>query len=262
MNKYKIVREGLQKELGSHPNVSFQVSPMATRSELLSTHCPDYIDRYLSGKLTDQEIRKTGFPWSEEHVRRSTSSVGGTVAAMRAVLNPNVASMVSCHVAGGTHHAFYNYGEGFCIFSDIGVATNLALAEFPTQVQRILIIDLDVHQGNGNAVLFANNSNVFTFSMHCAGNYFSQKQSSDLDIELAIGCGDEEYLRQLQEVLPRLFDKVQPQLVFFQAGVDISLSDRLGKLQVSDKGISERNQIVYRLVKDRGIKLVVTMGGG
>lgn len=263
MNKYRIVREALQKEVGSnHPNISFLVSPLASRTELMSTHCPNYIDRYLSGKLTEQEVRRTGFPWSEEHVKRSISSVGGTVAAMRTLFNPNAPSNVACHVAGGTHHAFYNYGEGYCIFSDIAVAANLALAEFSTQVQRILIIDLDVHQGNGNAVLFANNPEVFTFSMHCVGNYFSSKQSSDLDIEVEVGCGDDEYLRQLSDVLPKLFDRVQPQLVFFQGGVDISNSDRLGKLQLTNKGISERNQIVYRLAKERRAKLVVTMGGG
>lgn len=262
MNKYRIVREALQKELQSHPHVSFLVSPMATRSELMSTHCPDYIDRYLTGRLTEQEVRRSGFPWSIAHVQRSTSSVGGTVATMRAVLDPTSQSPVCCHVAGGTHHAFYNYGEGFCIFSDIAVATNLALAEYPSQVQRVLIVDLDVHQGNGNAVLFANAPNVFTFSMHCIGNYFSQKQSSDLDIELAVGCEDEEYLSQLRQVLPRLLDEFRPQLVFYQAGVDISADDRLGKLKLSSKGISERNKIVFDLVKERGIKLVVTMGGG
>lgn len=262
MNKYRIVRESLQRELGNHPNVSFLVSPVATRSELMSTHCPNYIDRYLSGRLTEQEIRRTGFPWSEAHVRRSTSSVGGTVAAMRAVLNPAAPSSISCHVAGGTHHAFYNYGEGYCIFSDIAVAANLALTEFSSQVQRVLIVDLDVHQGNGNAVLFADNPHVFTFSMHCVGNYFSQKQISDLDIELEVGCGDEEYLRKLQDTLSRLFKEVQPQLVFFQAGVDVSKSDRLGKLKLTDRGISERNRIVYSLAKEWDAKLVVTMGGG
>ena len=180
MEKYRVVREGLQAEMASHRGVSFDVSPLATEAELTTTHCPLYTKRFLSGNLNEKENRKIGFPWSISGVQRATSSVGGTLAATRAVLShPDVRA--AAHCAGGTHHAFYDYGEGFCVFSDIAVAANCALREYPEAVKRIVIIDCDVHQGNGNAVLFQNNPEVFTFSMHCAKNYFSPVQ---------IRCGD------------------------------------------------------------------------
>eukprot|EP01032_Pedospumella_encystans_P027874 gene27874-31489_t len=198
MDKYRLVRQKLQSEFESDVNVEFVESPLATTDELKVTHCPDYVD----------------------------SSAGGTVAATRSVLK-NKDALFSGHIAGGTHHAFYDYGEGFCVFSDIAVACNLALKEYPDEVKQILIIDLDVHQGNGNAVLFKNDPRVFTFSMHCKDNYFSKKEHSNIDVEVEAGCQDEEYLAKLNLWLPILFEKVQPQLVFFQAGVDIYEGDRL-----------------------------------
>lgn len=183
------------------------------------------------------------------------------MAAMRAVLGHSE-SLFSGHIAGGTHHAFYNYGEGFCVFSDIAVACNLALKEYPDLVKKILIIDLDVHQGNGNAVLFRDDSRVFTFSMHCKDNYFSKKEESNVDIELEPGTRDEEYLVKLNTWLPLLFDSVQPELVFYQAGVDIYEGDRLGKLKISREGLRRRNDAVYGEVLKRKVKCVVTMGGG
>lgn len=206
------------------------------------------------------EIRRTGFPWSPEHVRRSTSSVGGTVAATRAVLaHPN--ALLAGHIAGGTHHAFYDYGEGFCVFSDIAVAANLALQEHPF-VEKIAIIDLDVHQGNGNAVLFEHNPNVITFSMHCKENVFSALQVSTVDVELAAGCGDDEYLSKLSAWMPYLVDIVKPNLVFFQAGVDVFVGDKLGKLALSRQGIRRRNRMVIEHLLKNNIKTVITMGGG
>lgn len=149
MTKYRIVRQGLQHEYMQHKHVSFHVSPLATQSELSTTHCIEYINRYITGQMTEKEVRKTGFPWSLAGVQRSLSSVGGTVAAMRSILEGHNSDLsdVSCHLAGGTHHAFYDYGEGYCIFSDIAVAANVALTEYPERVKRVLIIDLDVHQG-------------------------------------------------------------------------------------------------------------------
>lgn len=169
---------------------------------------------------------------------------------------------VTGHIAGGTHHAFYDYGEGFCIFSDIAVAANVALREFPDKVQRIVIIDLDVHQGNGNAVLFQDDTRVFTFSMQCSGNYFSAKQRSNIDLEVPPGAGDEEYLGRLKTWLPYLIGALQPDLVFFQAGVDVFEGDRLGKLSLSRAAVSRRNRIVFDYLRRRGVKCVVTMGGG
>lgn len=261
MEKYRLVRECLQEDFHNENLVRFEPSPEATVEELASTHCPDYIQRYMTGKLTDMEVRKTGFPWSMEHVRRSTSSVGGTLAATRAVLrNPH--ALIAGHLAGGTHHAFYDYGEGFCIFSDIAVAANIALREFPDLVKQIVIIDLDVHQGNGNAVLFQQRKEVFTFSMHCKENYFSKKQLSDIDIEVDKDASDEEYLSRLRTWLPYLVDTLNPDLVFFQAGVDVSQYDKLGKLSLTREGISRRNKMLFDYTVRKGVKCVVTMGGG
>jgi len=235
--------------------------------------------------MTEKEIRAVGFPWSQQNIKRSLSSVGGTVAAMRHVLQQSSQksnqaldrekekeregkASVAAHVAGGTHHAFYDRGEGFCVFSDIAVAANLALVEYADIVRKVLIIDLDVHQGNGNAALFSQDTRVFTFSMHCTDNYFSAKEVSDIDIELAAGTSDDEYNKKLEAWLPFLLDVVQPNVVFFQAGVDVFEHDRLGKLKVTRQGLQRRNALVYNAVKQRArnhrtpLALVVTMGGG
>ena len=259
MEKYRLVREKLQNEL-EVKGVKFEVSPLATREELSTTHCSQYVNNFLTGNLTQKEIRKTGFPWSHDGVRRSISSVGGTVAAMRKVLSSS--DICSGHIAGGTHHAFKNYGEGFCIFSDIAVATNIALKEYKEKCKTVAIIDLDVHQGNGNAVLFQDDERVFTFSMHCKENYFSNIQKSDLDVEVPANANDDDYCSLLEKSIDLVFEKINPDLVFFQAGVDIHHHDRLGKLKVTRQGIQRRNSIVYNKVKDVGSKIVICMGGG
>jgi len=261
MDKYRLVRQNLESEFANDMHVNFVESPLATTDELKLTHCPDYVDRYLAGRLTEAESRKTGFPHNQDNINRACSSAGGTVAATRSLLT-NKATLFSGHLAGGTHHAFYDYGEGFCVFSDIAVACNIALTEYPDVVKQILIIDLDVHQGNGNAVLFKDDPRVFTFSMHCKDNYFSKKEQSNIDVEVEAGCRDEEYLAMLNLWLPILFDTVQPQLVFFQAGVDIYEGDRLGKLKITRAGLQQRNEAVYNEIVKRKTKCVVTMGGG
>jgi acetoin utilization deacetylase AcuC-like enzyme len=262
MSKYRHVRDLLEEELyidGKHENVEFHVSPLATYEEICTTHCPRYVSRFFNGKMTHEENRRIGFPWSISGVQRVASSVGGTVASMRSVCDGSVP--IAAHLAGGTHHAFYDRGEGFCVFSDIAVAANLALNEY-NNIKKIMIIDLDVHQGNGNAVLFANNDQVFTFSMHCIGNYFSKKRSSDLDIEVNINNNDGDYLHKLSNILQQLFDNNKPDLIFYQAGVDGLENDRLGKLKLSQDGLIARNRMVYDTVEAYGAKLVVTMGGG
>lgn len=259
MDKYRLVREQLQSQL--EPFVKFEISPLATRDELISTHCPIYVDKFLSGNMTEKEIRRTGFPWSKEGVNRAISSVGGTTAATRTVLKDKDMK-ISAHIAGGTHHAFKNYGEGFCIFSDIAVAANIALNEYEETCKRILIIDLDVHQGNGNAVLFENDPRVLTFSMHCKENYFSEIQFSDVDVEVPANANDDEYCNLLEHYIDIVFEKSKPDLVFFQSGVDIFEHDRLGKLKVTRQGIIRRNRIVFNKIKDSGAKGVIVMGGG
>ena len=328
MKKYRLVREGVQAKVaaaeGSLSGItdeqkirrrvkcSFHVSPLATKEQLTTTHDPKYVHRYLTGNMTETENRNIGFPWSIQHVNRSLSSVGGTVAAAISAweeytrrneylqcineekdqhistrtqptlhfLNEKTKHLCwAAHTAGGTHHAFYNRGEGFCIFSDIAVAANVLLQTYPTSIHRILIIDLDVHQGNGNAALFATNDKVQTFSMHCSGNYFSKKETSDLDVELPVGCDDSTYLSTLRHWLKRIelhrFDNVKSSipdndqeqqrkfdLIFFQAGVDIHENDRLGRLCITSDGISKRNAMVFDFAHRMQCPLVITMGGG
>eukprot|EP00611_Tribonema_gayanum_P023157 TRINITY_DN4810_c1_g1_i1.p1 TRINITY_DN4810_c1_g1~~TRINITY_DN4810_c1_g1_i1.p1 ORF type:complete len:337 (+),score=138.59 TRINITY_DN4810_c1_g1_i1:278-1288(+) len=295
MPKYRMVREMIQAELagssssgssssggsssssgGSSSSSSsspmlatFSVSPLASYDDLITTHCPDYVTRVLTGNLTPKESRNVGFPWSEGHVNRTLSSIGGTIAAAHAVCTSPAARdagapfcLFAGHVAGGTHHAFYDRGEGFCVFSDIAVAANVALRDHAQLVRKILIIDLDVHQGNGNAALFAGNDAVYTFSMHCKANYFSARQYSDVDVEVDAGVGDEGYLSLVEQWVPKLLDEVRPDLVFYQAGVDPLWCDRLGHLKLTREGLSRRNRIVYSAALQRCTRLVVTMGGG
>ncbi|KAL3808718.1 LOW QUALITY PROTEIN: hypothetical protein ACHAXA_003797 [Cyclostephanos tholiformis] len=191
------------------------------------------------------------------------------------ILTRNHFALTTAHVAGGTHHAFADYGEGFCIFSDIAVAANVLLERYSPLIRRILIIDLDVHQGNGNAALFDKDDRVQTFSMHCIGNYFSKKEKSDLDVELPIGCDDETYLSTLRYWLKRIdqhrfdesFDAEQNcernfDFIFFQSGVDIHKDDRLGRLHITADGISKRNAIVFDFAHRMKCPLVICMGGG
>jgi acetoin utilization deacetylase AcuC-like enzyme len=271
MKKYRQVRDIVQKKLTSNsPITQFHVAPLVTWDDLIITHDPSYVERFLSGATTDAELRAMGFPWSLSGVRRALSSSGGTVAAACSVCEAmQIQKLQDCnypiwggHLAGGTHHAFYDRGEGFCIFSDIAVAANVVRRDYPF-IQRILIIDLDVHQGNGNAVLFQGREDVITFSMHCQGNYFSQKEKSDLDVELPVGCSDETYLATLRHWLKQIekhggnFD-----LAFYQAGVDILDCDRLGRMNLTTKGVSERNKFVFEFCHRNSIPLIITMGGG
>jgi len=311
MDKYRQVRERVQeyvrnslRSTDQRPKVrcEFRVSPLATVEELETTHDPEYVGRFLTGHMTEQEQRNVGFPWSPDGVRRARSSVGGTVAAACAVaeewlsrrrrqqqkqrqrqdgdgnnsgdITAEVMAPWGAHVAGGTHHAFFDRGEGFSVFSDIAVAANVVLGRYsspPTAasgnsgidgIRKILIVDLDVHQGNGNAELFRDRPEVFTFSMQCSANYFSEKQESDLDIELPPGCTDETYLMTLHHWLGRLQREVECDLIFFQAGVDVLEADRLGRFALSQSGVERRNDMVYRFARDLNVPLVITMGGG
>ncbi|EED90992.1 predicted protein, partial [Thalassiosira pseudonana CCMP1335] len=276
MEKYREVRLAVQEKIGGFTEVDYFIeSPLATVEQLETTHDANYIHRYLTGQMTDAENRNIGFPWNLQHVNRTLSSVGGTYQSTTTQQqHDNMHLCWSAHVAGGTHHAFSDYGEGFCIFSDIAVAANVLLQN---GIRRILIIDLDVHQGNGNAKLFDGNSDVWTFSMHCQGNYFSKKETSDLDIELPIGCGDETYISTLSHWLRRIeqhpFDEEEGSeddtkvkkpfdLIFYQAGVDIHEDDRLGRLSITSEGMSRRNSLVYDFADRMRAPLVITMGGG
>jgi len=298
MPKYRQVRERLQhrihqtfeqqqktpphtntanngEKIGSGVSYEFIVSPLATVEELQSTHCPSYIDRYLKGKdLTPQEIRNVGFPWSPEQVDRSLSSVGGTLAAACSICDrirqqqglqqQQQQIMFAAHIAGGTHHSFYDYGEGFSVFNDIAVSANVILKRYADIIPNgILIIDLDVHQGNGSAKLFQNNPKVYTFSMHCAQNIFSKEEKSDLDVALPPECGDQAYLSTLSHWLG-VFSKHTEKFdfIFFQAGVDVIKEDRLGKLSLSAGAVQKRNKLVFEFARRTKRPLCISMGGG
>lgn len=223
---------------------------------LLRTHDPDYVSRLDELTLTPAEIRRTGFPLSDTVVKREKVIVNGTLLATHFALEYGI----SMNIAGGTHHAFTNRGEGFCLFNDQAIAANYLLQR--RLAKKILIVDLDVHQGNGTAEIFRNERRVFTFSMHGANNYPMIKEESDLDVGLPDGTADAAYLALLDGNLKSLLDTAEPDFIFFQAGVDILETDKLGKLKVTRQGCRQRDKLVLRLAKENRIPIVVTMGGG
>jgi acetoin utilization deacetylase AcuC-like enzyme len=259
MGKYEAVRVQLQREL--QERAEFRVSPVANVAELTTTHTADYVERVMHDQLSASELRRIGFPGGRQSIDRALSSVGGTVAAARALFEGTARPRVAGHIAGGTHHAFADRGEGYCVFNDIAVATNVIMRE-QASIARVLIVDLDVHQGNGNAHLFRDEPRVFTYSLHCEGNYFSKVEASDLDVEVPVGATDGKYLELLEGSLPAVFERFEPSLVFFQAGVDPLVNDRYGKLQVSRAGLRRRNDAVLALCARANTPVVLTMGGG
>ncbi|MEQ9415309.1 MAG: histone deacetylase, partial [Cyclobacteriaceae bacterium] len=206
--------------------------------------------------LTPKEIRRTGFPLTAELVKREITIMNGTLKCALFALENGVAM----NIAGGTHHAFTNKGEGFCLLNDIAIAANYLLNE--KLATRILVVDLDVHQGNGTAQIFRNEPRVFTFSMHGASNYPMVKENSDLDIGLPDGTEDQFYLRTLKTNLENIFNQFQPDFIFYQSGVDVLATDKLGKLSLTRGGCKERDRIVLSEAKAAGISLVASMGGG
>jgi acetoin utilization deacetylase AcuC-like enzyme len=215
----------------------------------------------LEGKLSKEEIRAIGLPCTPAAVIRARASTGGTVAAARDLLkHPHL--RVCGQIAGGTHHAFFDRGGGFCVFNDIAVAARVALRDFADSVRKVLIVDLDTHQGDGTAAIFANDTRVITLSIHGANNYPAEKMKGDYDVGLGDGTGDAVYLSTLRTYIPRLLDRHRPDLVFYQAGVDALEQDALGRLSLTRAGLSARNGIVYRACIERAVPCVVTMGGG
>ena len=223
---------------------------------VLRVHSADYVQRLQQQLLTRQEVRKIGFPLSSALIKREFMLAEATwQCALKALKHD-----MSFNIAGGTHHAFTDHGEGFCLLNDIAIAAANLRAE--NKAQRILIVDLDVHQGNGTAEIFQNTPEVFTFSMHGAKNYPVQKQNSDLDIALPPETDDSAYLQQLQQHLPAVLDAFHPDFVFYLAGVDVLGSDKLGKLQLTLHGCQQRDSFVYQQLKMRQLPVVTVMGGG
>jgi acetoin utilization deacetylase AcuC-like enzyme len=219
-------------------------------------HTPTYVRAYCAGTLDPQAQRRIGLPWSLPLVNRTCTAVGGTILTAQLALQTGLA----CNTAGGTHHAFPSYGSGFCIFNDLAIAARTLQAQ--GLAQTILIVDLDVHQGDGTAFIFQDDPSVFTFSMHCAVNFPGTKQISDLDVPLPVGMTDDAYLQTLAAYLPDLLAQVKPDIVFYDAGVDPHLADRLGKLALTDSGLFRREMQVLGTCVALGYPVACVIGGG
>ena len=256
MIKYELLPEQLLREGTAAPGDFFAATPPPIE-DILRVHDAAYFERLRLGQLTRTEERTTGFPWSAALFEREITILGGTIESARQALQHGVAF----NIAGGTHHAFRARGEGFCLLNDQAAAAAWLLARAPT-VGQVLIVDLDVHQGNGTAAIFASEPRVFTFSMHGARNYPARKETSDLDLPLPEGTADAEYLRLLAETLPRLLDEVQPDFVFYLAGVDVLATDKLGHLALTRAGCRRRDEIVLELCHRHRLPVAVGMGGG
>jgi len=230
-------------------------APFAQRSDVELIHQAEYVEAFLTGTLGEAAIRKIGFPWSEMLVKRTMASAGGTLAATDQAL----ATGWGGTLAGGTHHAFAGEGSGFCVFNDIAIA--IAKLHGSGRVRRAAVVDLDVHQGDGTAHIFRNHREVLTLSVHCRNNFPLRKQQSTIDVELDAQVGDEVYLEVLRDVLPRV-QAFEPEIIFYQSGVDGLESDVLGKLSLSLEGLQTRDRLVMELARGLGAPLVVTMGGG
>ncbi|MFN7997301.1 MAG: histone deacetylase [Bryobacteraceae bacterium] len=251
MRKYALLR-GI---LAAEGFFRLEPAPPAARETIELAHDPDYVRAFLTGTVEPRVMRRIGFPWSEGLVQRTLASVGGTLAAARDALDVGFGGTL----AGGTHHAFRAEGSGFCVFNDIAVAI-LALRR-EGRVTRAAIVDLDVHQGDGTALMFENDPAVLTLSLHGEKNFPFRKQRSKLDVALPDGTSDLEYLRVLDEVLPEAF-KFRPDILFYQSGVDPLAGDKLGRLALTHEGLMERDRRVMQRARDTSIPLTVTLGGG
>ncbi len=255
MEKYARLRQRLLSS-GDFAEGDFHLPPPASDEELARAHDPKYIQQVTTGSLPERMQKAIGFPWSAGMVERSRRSAGATLAACRAALADGVAA----NLAGGTHHAFRDRGEGFCVFNDAAVAARAMQAE--GRAERILIVDCDVHQGNGTASILHGDDSVFTFSIHGARNFPFTKESSDLDIELPDGCNDAAYLLQLDDGLATAFDLARPQLVIYLAGADPYVDDRLGRLALTMDGLAERDCRVFTRCRQAAVPVAIAMAGG
>ena len=255
MQKYALLRERVAAA-GLVPPERLQLPPAASDHELARAHSPTYLHRCQTGQLSAQEIRRIGFPWSPAMIERSRRSAGATIAACRAAL----AGAVGINLAGGTHHAFADYGAGYCVFNDSAVAARAMQAE--GRAQRVLILDCDVHQGDGTAAILADDARSFTFSIHGAKNFPFRKQRSDLDVALPDDTGDDAYLDALEAGVRRALAAARPDLVIYLAGADPYFDDRLGRLALTKAGLAERDRVIFHYCRAAGLPLAITMAGG
>ena len=266
MAKYKLLRDRVVVEL---PAIQMEQAPTASDGELALAHSPTYIGAITHGTLPSAAQREIGFPWSLAMAERARRSVGATVAAARVALGISKRGQgVAANMAGGTHHAYAHKGGGFCVFNDVAVAARLMQAEWARQFKqtrlplKVAIIDLDVHQGNGTASIFANDTSVFTLSIHGEKNFPFRKEASDLDIELPDGCQDAAYLEALEHALDELQRRFEPGLILYLAGADPFEGDRLGRLKLSYDGLEARDRRVFDWAFQKRIPLAFCMAGG
>ena len=255
MSKYSLLRDQLLAEGIVATRDILQPEPLDA-STLGLVHTPEYLAKLAASGLSAAEQRRLGLPWSEALWQRSRLAAAGTLLAARTALDQGLAA----NLAGGTHHAFADHGEGFCVLNDVAIAIRKLQAE--RALERAAIVDLDVHQGNGTAAIFETDDAVFTFSMHGERNYPVAKMRSNLDVPLKDGVGDAEYLDTLQGVLPSVLDHARADLVFYLAGVDVASGDRYGKLALTEEGIRRRDRCVIEAVRGRGLPLVIVLAGG
>lgn len=260
MAKYRLLRERIVDD-GILSADDLHVPDAVAWDDLRLVHDAAYVDAVAAGTLPADAQRRIGFPWSEMMVERSRRSVGATLAAAREAINCRAAALcVAANLAGGTHHAFRDRGEGYCVFNDVAVAATVLLRD--GVIGRAAVVDCDVHQGNGTAAIFRDEPAVFTFSLHGARNFPFRKEVSDLDVVFEDGAGDDEYLTALAAHLPGVLDGHRPDLVFYLAGADPYEGDRLGRLKVSIEGLRARDSLVFDACRDRQLPVVVAMSGG
>jgi acetoin utilization deacetylase AcuC-like enzyme len=253
--KYALIREQLLWQGIAGPE-DFYEPGLCSEEDVLRVHTAEYWHKMRDLQLSPAEVRRLGLPQSPQLVRRSLSSSAGTLQSALNALRDGV----GLNLAGGTHHAFADRGEGFCVLNDQAIAAAHLLAH--GLARQILIVDLDVHQGDGTAAIFAEEPRVFTFSMHAGANYPLRKEHSDMDVALALGTGDEEYLGLLRETLPPLLEKVRPDFIFYQAGVDVLATDKLGKLALTPSGCRQRDAFVLGQCQAHQLPVAASMGGG
>ncbi|HEV8716108.1 MAG TPA: histone deacetylase [Candidatus Binatia bacterium] len=255
MDKYRLVPERLLAESTLTPGEIVEPEA-ATLDDVLRVHTPEYVHAFINGSLERKALLRIGLPWSQALVQRAFAVLGGTLGAARTALKDGAAA----NLAGGTHHAFADHGEGYCIFNDLVVTLRRLRAE--GLAKRFLIIDLDVHQGNGTAALCGEDTDTFTFSVHGENNYPARKERSSWDIALPDGTSDGHYLDILAQALSQLLERFTPEMVFYQAGVDVLAGDRFGKLELTMEGVGERDRLVCEFACRAGLPLVITLGGG
>jgi acetoin utilization deacetylase AcuC-like enzyme len=251
MAKYRMLRD----LLAADGRFTLQPATPADPRVIALAHDPQYVEKFLTGTLEPSAMRRIGFPWSPGLVERTLASAGGTLAATRDALETGIGATL----AGGTHHAFRGEGSGFCVFNDVAIAIHWLRSQ--NETGPFAVVDLDVHQGDGTAHFFEQDAQVLTLSLHGANNFPFRKQHSRIDVELPDQTGDQEYLRALDAVLPRVWE-FSPRLIFYLSGVDALASDRLGRLSLTDKGLQLRDRRVISGARERKIPLVITLGGG